>query len=119
MSSYSSYVPFLEGYARALLSVETRVDRARSWLREMLGAVRPEISVEPDEHGRGRLALSFPSVRSEKDVSRLGQEVFALPGRIEEARGRRLAIALDEFQAIGSFNGGRVEHALRAGRRAA
>lgn len=114
VSSYSSYVAFLEGYARALLSVETRLDRARSWLRDMLGAVRPEIRVEPDEHGHGTLALSFPAARSEKDVARLAQEVFALPGRIAEARRRRLAIALDEFQAIGSFNGGRVEHALRA-----
>jgi hypothetical protein len=55
-------------------------------------------------------------------VSRLATEVFALPGKIAEARKRRLAIALDEFQAIGSFDGGdargarmhQVEHALRA-----
>jgi hypothetical protein len=40
--------------------------------------------------------------------------VFALPGRIAEARRRKLVVALDEFQAIGSFNGGSVEHALRA-----
>ena len=40
--------------------------------------------------------------------------MFALPGRIAEARKRKLAVALDEFQAIGSFNGGSVEHALRA-----
>jgi hypothetical protein len=47
-------------------------------------------------------------------MARLAQEVFALPGRIAEARGRKLAIALDEFQAINAFNGGGVEHALRA-----
>src|SRR5690606_26682012 len=35
VSSYSSYVAFLEGYARALVSVESRVDRARGWLREL------------------------------------------------------------------------------------
>lgn len=48
--------------------------------------------------------------------------MFALPGRIAEARHRRLVVALDEFQAIGSFDeaGGKasrmhqVEHALRA-----
>jgi len=114
VSSYSSYVAFLEGYARALLSVETRVDKARAWLRDMLGAVRPEVRLEPDASGRSQLALSFPSARSEKDVSRLAQEVFALPGRIAEARRRKLAVALDEFQAIGAFNGGSVEHALRA-----
>jgi hypothetical protein len=114
VSSYSSYVAFLEGYARALMGVETRLDKARAWLREMLGSVRPEVRVEPDDHGGDQLALSFPAARSEKDVARLAQEVFALPGRIAEARHRRLAVALDEFQAIGSFNGGNVEHALRA-----
>ena len=114
VSSYSSYVSFLEGYARALLGIETRLDRAKVWLTDMLGGVRPEVRVEPDAAGRGRLAISFPSVRTDRDVSRLAQEVFALPGRIAEARGRRLAVALDEFQAIGAFNGGSVEHALRA-----
>jgi uncharacterized protein len=114
VSSYSSYVAFLEGYARALLAVETQVDKARAWLRDMIGAVRPEVRVEPDDRGVSQLALSFPSARTEKDVSRLAQEVFALPGRIAEVRHRRMAIALDEFQAIASFNGGSVEHALRA-----
>jgi hypothetical protein len=114
VSSYSSYVAFLEGYTRALLSVETRVDKARAWMREMLGAVRPEVRLEADDGGRAQLAVSFPSARTEKDVSRLAQEVFALPGRIAEARKRKLAIALDEFQAINVFNGGSVEHALRA-----
>jgi hypothetical protein len=114
VSSYSSYVAFLEGYARALLGVETRLDKARAWMREMLGSVRPEIRMEPDDRGGSQLAVSFPSARSERDVSRLAQEVFALPGRIAEARHRRLAVALDEFQAIGSFDGGNVEHALRA-----
>ena len=55
--------------------------------------------------GRPELALSFPAARSDRDISRLAQEVFALPGRIADNRGRKLAIALDEFQAIGAFNG--------------
>jgi hypothetical protein len=114
VSSYSSYVAFLEGYARALLSADTTVDRATSWLREMLGGLRPEVSIERDTSGRGQLAVSFPATRSDKDVSRLAQEVFALPGKIAAARKRNLAIALDEFQAIAAFNGGSVEHALRA-----
>jgi hypothetical protein len=72
------------------------------------------VKLEPDREGRGRLAVSFPAVRSDRDVSRLAEEVFALPGRIAEARNRSLVVALDEFQAIGAFNGGSVEHALRA-----
>jgi uncharacterized protein len=114
VSSHSSYVAFLEGYARALAAVETRVERAQGWLREMLGGIRPEMRVETTETGKSRLALSFPAIRSERDVSRLAQEVFAMPGRIAESRGRRMAISLDEFQAIGGFDGGSVEHALRA-----
>jgi hypothetical protein len=114
VSSYSSYVAFLEGYARALVSIETRLDRAGNWLRDLVGGARPEVRVEADASGRGQMAVSFPSVRSDRDVSRLAQEVFALPGKIADARGRHMAIALDEFQAIGQFNGGSVEHALRA-----
>ena len=114
VSSYSSYVAFLEGYARALVSVESKLDRRRTWLREMLAAVRPEVRVEPDATGRSTLAVSFPSVRTDRDVARLAQDVFAMPARIAAARRRRMAIALDEFQAIGEFDGGSVEHALRA-----
>jgi hypothetical protein len=113
VSSFSSYVGFLEGYARALVSVETRLDRATAWLRGMLG-IRAEVRVEPDRAGKRHLTVAFPAVRTDRDISRLAQEVFALPGRIAGARGRRMAIALDEFQAIGGFNGGSVEHALRA-----
>jgi hypothetical protein len=122
VSSYSSYVAFLEGYARALLSADIQSGRPRSWLREMLGGVRSEVRVEPGAPGRGALAVSFPSARTERDVSLLAQEVFALPGRIASARRQPLAVALDEFQAIGSFGGvsgkgarmHEVEHALRA-----
>lgn len=114
ISSYSSYVGFLEGYARALVSIETRIDRVRAWLADMLGPVRAELRVEPDGGGRGKFAVAFPAIRTDRDISRLAQEVFALPGRIAEARRRTLVVALDEFQAIGSFDGGSVEHALRA-----
>jgi uncharacterized protein len=122
VSSYSSYVAFLEGYARALVSVESRIDRARGWLRELLGALRPEVRVERGHTGNASLAVSFPAARTPRDISRLAQEVFALPGRIAEARSHPLVVALDEFQAIASFDreGGRtprmhqVEHALRA-----
>jgi hypothetical protein len=114
VSSYSSYVAFLEGYARALSSVERQTGRAATWLREVLASARPEVRIETSDTGRPELSVSFPTARNERDVSRLAQEVFALPGRIAEKRGRKLAIALDEFQAIGAFNGGNVEHALRA-----
>jgi uncharacterized protein len=112
VSSFSSYVAFLEGYARALVGLETKAAQARSWLASLFTTVTPEIRVEAGA-GVG-VSLAFPSIRTPRDAARLAEEVFALPARIAARLGRRLVIALDEFQAIGSFNGGSVEQALRA-----
>jgi hypothetical protein len=118
VSSFSSYVAFLEGYSRALLTAESRWDRARSWLRDAIRSARAEVRYVPDATlrtpGAGALAVSFPGVRSERDVARLAQEVFALPARLAAVRKRKVVVALDEFQAINGFDGGSVEHALRA-----
>ena len=113
VSSYSSYVAFLEGYARALAAVETRWERARSWLTEVITSTRPEVRYDPGEAGLGQLSVSFPSVQTSRDVGRLATEIFELPGRLAAHRKRQVAIALDEFQAIDAFNGGSVEHAIR------
>jgi len=116
VSSFSSYVAFLEGYARALLGAETRWDRARHWLSEVIRSARPEVRYSPAlaPGSAGHLTVAFPTVKSERDVSRLAQEVFALPARLAETRKRKVVVALDEFQAIAGFDGGSVEHALRA-----
>jgi hypothetical protein len=77
-------------------------------------SVRPEVRYEPDAVDGGHLSVAFPSVTSTRDINRLANEVFALPGRLAAARKRTVVVALDEFQAIAEFNGGSVEHALRA-----
>ena len=114
VSSYSSYVSFLEGYARALASVETRWDRARAWLLDAITSTRPEMRLEAGDSGSARVSVAFPAVSSARDINRLANEVFALPGRLATERKRSVVVALDEFQAIDAFNGGSVEHALRA-----
>jgi hypothetical protein len=114
VSSYSSYMAFLEGYARALASLETKWDRARSWLSDAIQTTRPELRYEPKDTGLGRLSVAFPQVRTDRDINRLANEIYALPGQVAAARKRPVVVALDEFQAIESFNGGSVEHALRA-----
>ncbi len=113
VSSFSSYVAFLEGYARALVSLESHAARARSWLQDLFTGIKPEIRLEADPSGAG-LTVAFPAVRTQRDAARLAEEVFALPGRIAAHLGRRVVIALDEFQGIAAFNGGSVEQALRA-----
>ena len=114
VSSYSSFVAFLEGYARAIAAVETRLERARAWLNDMISSTRPELRYEPNDAGLGRFTVAFPQVKTARDVNRLANEIFALPGRLAAERRRKVVVALDEFQAIEGFNGGSVEHALRA-----
>ena len=46
VSSFSSYVAFLEGYARALVSLESKAGQARSWLASLFTSVTPEIRVD-------------------------------------------------------------------------
>ena len=114
VAASSSYVGFLEAYARALLVADTPAGRVRQWAAELFSTIRPEIRIDTDVPGPPRIALGFPSIHRERDVARLAGEVFALPGRIAAARKRRLAIALDEFQAVTTFGDDSVEHALRA-----
>jgi hypothetical protein len=113
VSSHSSYLSFLEGYARALATVETKAQRARAWLSEALAAARPEFRFDARLTGGG-MAVAFPTVHTARDVAKLANDVFALPGRLAAERKRRVIVALDEFQAVDAFNGGSVEHALRA-----
>jgi len=114
VAASSSYIGFLESYAQALVAADTPISRLTRWVSELLHAVKPEIRLDADPLGKARFALAFPAVRTARDAARVAAEVFALPGRIAAARKQRLAIALDEFQAIAAFNGGSVEHALRA-----
>lgn len=114
VSSFSSYLAFLEGYARALASVDMRWDRARAWLAESITSTRPEIRYETGPSRLRSISVAFPAVTSPRDVDRLAAEVFELPGRLAALRKRQVVVALDEFQAVASFDGGSVEHALRA-----
>jgi hypothetical protein len=115
VAASSSYVAFLEAYARALLlAADTPASGLRRWASELLKGFRPEVRVDAVAGAAPRVALTFPAVRTARDAARLAADVFALPGRIAEARRQRMAIALDEFQTIAAFDGGNVEHALRA-----
>lgn len=114
VAASSSYVGFLEAYARALVSADTPVGGFRRWAAELLSAVHPQLRLDPRPGADGRVSISFPAVRSIRETARLADEIFALPARIAEARRQRLAIALDEFQAITAFDAANVEQALRA-----
>jgi hypothetical protein len=112
VTSFSSYVAFLEGYARALVAIETRAAQRASWLRDLFGGIKPEVRHETG--AAGGFNIAFPSVRTPRDAARLAEEIFMLPARIADRLGRRLVVAMDEFQGIAAFNGGSVEQAHRA-----
>ena len=114
VSSYSSYLAFLEGYTRALLAMQSGWEKARSWVKDAIGAAKPELRLEADSSGTMGMSVKFPTVRTDRDLSRLAADIFALPGRLSELRKTRIVVALDEFQAIDGFDGGSVEHAMRA-----
>jgi hypothetical protein len=114
VSAYSSYLSFLEGYARALAAVETKWERARGWIVKAISSTRPEVRYDAEGAGPGRISVAFPTVQTERDINRLANEIFTLPARLAAEQKRPVVIAMDELQAIDAFNGGSVEHALRA-----
>lgn len=114
VAASSSYVGFLESYARALVAADTPVSRLRRWAADLLDGVRPEMRFDAKPAGDTGFSLSFPAVRTARDTARLAPEVFALPAKIAAAKKQPLVIALDEFQAITAFEGETAEQALRA-----
>ena len=114
VAASSSYVGFLEAYARALVAADTPAAASADGRRSSSGRPsRGALRSRPAPGSRGA-SLTFPTVRSARDAARLATEVFALPRGSPSARRQRIAVALDEFQTIAAFDGGNVEHALRA-----
>src|SRR5260221_8417253 len=102
VSSFSSYVAFLEGYARALVAAETKADRARTWLRNAIASTRVDLAADA---GAGA-PVAFPNARTDRDVSRLAEEGFALPARLAATPERKSIVAPAEVQAVAPFHGG-------------
>ena len=97
-----------------------RLDRARALAARHARRRAPRSA---GRAGQGRPPAPSPS-RSPRPAPRATsrgsrEEVFALPGRIAEARRRPLAVALDEFQAIASFEGDGKARDAPGGARAA
>ncbi len=111
VSSFSSYVAFLEGYVRAVSSLDSKAGQGRSWLRDLFTTFTPEVRADPSA---GAFTVSFPAVRTPRDAARLGAEVFALPARMAARLGRSVVIAMDEFQAVVGYEAAHVEQTLRA-----
>src|SRR4029079_201263 len=65
VAASSSYVGFLEAYARALVSAETPASGLRRWTGELLKGLRPEMRFDAEPAaGSPRFSITFPAVRS-------------------------------------------------------
>ena len=82
VSSFSSYVAFLEGYARAIVAAETRWDRARTWLREAVRSARAEVRVDGGSRLRsspGPTLATTPSARAARARTAPGRSSSGWP----------------------------------------
>jgi hypothetical protein len=109
VSSYSSYIQFLEKFAEKVLRAAGPWERVKTWVTRFAGQVKPQVNynINTGEVGisLGRGAASNPEP--------IAPDVFALPGELTKNGGFRMAICLDEFQQISQFDGGSVEDVLR------
>ena len=86
VAASSSYVAFLEAYARALVSAETPAGKLQRWAADCCRRSGRNCASTPRGRRRRDFRVAFPSVRTARDTARLAAEVFALPGRIAAAR---------------------------------
>src|SRR5262245_34345207 len=63
VAASSSYIGFLESYARALVSADTPAGRLRRRVGELMQGVRPELRFDAQAPASTKFSLSFPTVR--------------------------------------------------------
>jgi uncharacterized protein len=109
VSSYSSYVQFLEKFAEKVLRAAGPWERVKDWVTRFGRQVKPDVSINM---ATGEISLSLGKGAG-FDPAPIAPDVFALPGELTKNAGFRMAICLDEFQQISQFNGGSLENAIR------
>ena len=109
VSSYPTYVQFLEKFAEKVLRAAGPWERVKDWVTRFGRIVKPDINYNMST-GEIRVSLGTgPGF----DPAPIASEVFAMPGELTKNAGFRMAICLDEFQQISGFDGGSVENAIR------
>jgi hypothetical protein len=99
VSSYSSYLAFLEGYTRACSTMQSGWDKARAWLKTPSRRPRPEVRLEASRRRTMGMSVKF---RRRADGSRHRQarnRCVRAAGPPQRGSKDAIVIALDEFQA--------------------
>ncbi len=104
----SSLNELVDLYAKSIFTaVEGGIEKTIRFVKEMLPSLSPEVTL--DEEGKPSLSLGLRHGR-ERNL----EDIFDLPERIAKKRGKRLVVALDEFQEITEMGGARIEKILRS-----
>ena len=109
VSSYATYVQFLEKFAERVLRAAGPWERVKDWVTRFGRSVKPDISYNLSTQ---EISLSL-SKGPGFDPTPIAPDVFALPEELTKNAGFRMAICLDEFQQISEFDGDSVENAIR------
>jgi len=109
VSSYASYVQFLERFTDRVLREAGPWNKVRTWAAQFISKVKPQAAVDL---ATGEIAVSFGK-DIESNPAPIAEKVFALPGELSKGGGFRMAICFDEFQQIAHFDGQSVENAVR------
>lgn len=109
VSSYASYLQFLERFTDRLVRAAGPWDKVKDWLGRFVNKVRPQATFDLSTN---EVSVSF-AAGGEIDPAPIASEVFTLPGELARHGGFKMAICLDEFQQVRNFDGQSVEDTLR------
>lgn len=101
----------LELYSREIvLAVETKLERAIRFIKDVLPGLRPKITMSPE----GTPSIGIDYVSSKQEILRFLDEIYGLPQKLALKKKKNFVIAFDEFQEIRNFNGRSIEKSMRA-----
>jgi AAA+ ATPase superfamily predicted ATPase len=101
----------LEIYTREIaLTVETKLERAIRFIKEVLPALRPKVTI----NGEGNATIGIDYVISKPEVLKFLDQVYDLPQKLALKKKRDFVITFNEFQEIRNFNGESIEKSMRA-----
>ena len=101
----------LELYTREIaLAVETKLERAVHFIRDVLPGLRPKVTIGAE----GNTSIGIDYVINKQDVLKFLDEVYDLPQKLALKKKKKFVIAFDEFQEIVNFDGESIEKSMRA-----
>lgn len=100
-----------ESYANACLKNESGLDRTIRGLQELAGQVSPRLKYRVEQ---AEIELALALTRKDADAHTLLSQALDLGEMVAVRRGKRLVVALDEFQDVSKLDGNELLKRMRA-----